>query len=104
MPILNSTASHEDASSAADSLALLLPCTALLPALASMFADRFSTTGWVVVVTVELALIATTSALAARAAARSAATRSAATDTAAVRARRDAAVLDLLEPLAGERR
>ncbi|MEU7605363.1 hypothetical protein AB0B78_19365 [Streptomyces sp. NPDC040724] len=94
MPILNSPASHEDASSAAHSLTLLLPFTALLPALSAMFADRFSTAGWVVMVTVELALIATTSALAARAAAR----------TAAARAERDAAVLDLLEPLAGERR
>ncbi|WP_405827396.1 hypothetical protein [Streptomyces sp. NBC_00105] len=99
MPILNSKASHEDASSADHSLALLIPFTALLPALTAMFADRFSTVGWVVMVTVELVLIATTSALAARAAARTAATRAA-----AARAGRDAAVLDRLEPLAGERR
>ncbi|MFD7256349.1 hypothetical protein [Streptomyces sp. NPDC059874] len=95
MPILNSKVSHEDASSSAKSLAAMLPLIAVLPALTSMFADRFSTAGWVVLVVVELSLIAATGALAARAAA---------ARTAAGRAGRDAEVLDSLEPLAGERR
>lgn len=94
MPILKSKAPHEGATSAADSLVALLPLTAILPAVAAMFADRFSTTGWVALVVVELSLIATTGALAARAAAR----------TAADRARRDAEVLDMLEPLTDARR
>ncbi|WP_329391626.1 hypothetical protein OG625_40420 (plasmid) [Streptomyces sp. NBC_01351] len=95
MPILNPKAvSHKDTVPPTDSFIALLPLTAVLPALATLFADRFSTAGWVVLIVVELALIATTSALAARAAAR----------TDADRARRDAAVLDALEPLHGARK
>ncbi|MFG2873755.1 hypothetical protein ACGFYU_01805 [Streptomyces sp. NPDC048337] len=83
MPILKSKASHESASS-------LLPVIAGLPAITAMFADRLSTTGWAVLVVTELVLIAATGALAAR--------------TAADRARRDAEVLDMPEPLSGARR
>ncbi|MFC9295125.1 hypothetical protein ACFTWH_18735 [Streptomyces sp. NPDC057011] len=100
MPILKPKASHETAATpATHSFTALLPVIAILPALTAMFADRLSTAAWVVLMVTELALIATTGALAARAAARTAADR-----TAADRARRDAEVLDALEPLSGARR
>ncbi|MFD3698813.1 hypothetical protein ACFWUZ_22135 [Streptomyces sp. NPDC058646] len=88
MPTVHSKPSREDATSA--SLVALLPLTAILPALLAMSADRLSTPVRAVLVVAELALIAATGALAAR--------------TAADRARRDAEVLDALEPLAGARR
>ncbi|MBW5482243.1 hypothetical protein [Streptomyces bambusae] len=94
MPILKPKTSHSGAPSASDFSVALLPLVAVLPALATMFADRLSTAGWAALIAVELMSIATVSAWAARGVARAAAER----------ARRDAEVLDMLEPLAGTRR
>ncbi|MFG2296419.1 hypothetical protein [Streptomyces sp. NPDC048603] len=96
MSILNSKKTpHEGASSTTDSFTALLPVAAILPALTAMFADRLGTAAWAVLMVAELALIAAIGAHAARTAAAS---------KAADRARRDAEVLDALEPLAGARR
>lgn len=94
MPILNPEASQTDVSSPAHPSIALLPLTAVLAALTTVFADRFTTTGRVALVVLALGLIAATGAAVARATAR----------TAADRARRDADVLDAPEPLAGARR
>ncbi|OKK15695.1 hypothetical protein AMK16_27900 [Streptomyces sp. CB00455] len=93
MPILNSKTSPEDASPADHSYVALIPLTAILPALTALWADRLGTAAWAALVAVELGLIATTAALATRAAART-----------ADRARRDADVLGALEPVPGVRR
>ncbi|MFE0579162.1 hypothetical protein [Streptomyces sp. NPDC058874] len=74
-------------------MAAVLPLVVSLPAATTMLGARFAAATDVVLMTAGLALIACTGALAAR----SAAAR-------AERARRDEAVLDALEPLAGPRR
>ncbi|MFG2341534.1 hypothetical protein [Streptomyces yangpuensis] len=74
---------------AAPSMAAALPLGMVLPALAVVFGDRLGTPATVALILLGLVLIACTAALAARDAAR------------AERARRDEAVLDALEPLAG---
>lgn len=77
---------------AAPSMPAYLQLGMVLPAGSVMFADRLGTPATVALILVGLALIARTAGLAARAEARS------------ERARRDEAVLDALEPLAGLRR
>ncbi|GHG62641.1 hypothetical protein [Streptomyces griseocarneus] len=72
-------------------MAAALPLAVSLPAVTVMFGDRFGTSATVALIVVGLALIACTAGLAARAAARDSAGQ----------ARRDEAVLDALEPLAG---
>ncbi|MFF4009584.1 hypothetical protein [Streptomyces sp. NPDC001717] len=94
MLILNSRARHRDLFPAATSMAAVLPLAVSLPAVTVMFDDRLGSWATVVLIVVGLALIAGTAGAAARAAAR---------DT-AEQARRDEAVLDALEPLAGLRR
>ncbi|KJY22824.1 hypothetical protein ADK53_02785 [Streptomyces sp. WM6373] len=73
-------------------MAAALPLGVALPALSVMFGDRLGTPVTLALILVGLVLIACTAALAGRAAADS------------ERARRDEAVLDALEPLAGLRR
>ncbi|MFC9586867.1 hypothetical protein ACFVJ8_29135 [Streptomyces yangpuensis] len=92
MLILRSKVPHRDPLPATASMAAALPLGVALPAVSVMSGDRFGTAVTLVLIVVSLALIACTGALAARSAAR------------AERARRDEAVLDALEPLAGLRR
>ncbi|MFJ9546780.1 hypothetical protein [Streptomyces erythrochromogenes] len=95
MLILRSTERGDavaSSASAASSTAAALPLGVMLPALAVMSGDRLGTAATVALILAGLALIARTAGLAARDAARS------------ERARRDEAVLDALEPLAGLRR
>ncbi|MFJ5546431.1 hypothetical protein [Streptomyces sp. NPDC093225] len=89
MLILNSKARHRDLFPATASMAAVLPLAMSLPALTVLFGDRFGTSATLALIVVGLALIACTAGLTARA---------------AERARRDEAVLDALEPLAGLRR
>ncbi|WP_190064208.1 hypothetical protein [Streptomyces griseocarneus] len=91
MLILNSRSRHRDLFPATSSMAAALPLAVSLPAVTVMFGDRFGTSATVALIVVGLALIACTAGLAARAAARDSAGQ----------ARRDEAVLDALEPLAG---
>ncbi|MFF4427287.1 hypothetical protein ACFY04_42315 [Streptomyces sp. NPDC001549] len=93
MLILNSEARQRDPFPATAPMAAVLPLAVSLPAVTVMFGGRFGTFATVALIVVGLALIACTGGLAARAAARS-----------AEQARRDEAVLDALEPLAGLRR
>ncbi|MFI7175955.1 hypothetical protein [Streptomyces spororaveus] len=83
---------HRNLLPATPSMAAAVPLGVGLPALAAVSGDRLGTAATLALILVGLALIACTAALAARAAARS------------ERARRDEAVLDALEPLAGLRR
>ncbi|MFE1896139.1 hypothetical protein [Streptomyces yangpuensis] len=92
MLILRSKAPHRDPFPTTASMAAALPLGVALPAVSVMFGDRFAAAATLVLIVVGLALIACTGALAARSAAR------------AERTRRDEAVLDALEPLAGLRR
>ncbi|MEU5809964.1 hypothetical protein [Streptomyces sp. NPDC047718] len=94
MLILRTKDRHRDPSPATASTAATLPLAVALPAVSVMFGDRFGTSATVALIAVGLALIACTAGLAARAAARDSAER----------ARREEAVLDALEPLAGARR
>lgn len=94
MLILNSKDRHRDVFPATASMAIALPLGVGLPAVTVMFGDRFGPSVTVALIVVGLALIACTAGLAARAAARDSAEQ----------ARRDEAVLDALEPLAGLRR
>ncbi|MFB7260854.1 hypothetical protein ACFCXH_01645 [Streptomyces nojiriensis] len=94
MLILNSETRHRDLFPATGSMAAVLPLAVSLPAVTVMFGGRFATFATIALIVVGLALIACTAGLAARAAARDSAER----------ARRDEAVLDALEPLAGLRR
>ncbi|MFF4456371.1 hypothetical protein [Streptomyces goshikiensis] len=75
-------------------MAAALPLAVSLPALTVMFGDRLGTSATVALIVVGLALIACTAGAAARSAARDSDEQ----------ARRDEAVLDALEPLAGLRR
>ncbi|MFA7764465.1 hypothetical protein ACGFNX_11145 [Streptomyces sp. NPDC048723] len=93
MLILNSEARQRDPFPATARMAAVLPLAVSLPAVTVMFGGRFGTFATVALIVVGLALIACTAGLAARAAADS-----------AEQARRDEAVLDALEPLAGLRR
>ncbi|WP_328925817.1 hypothetical protein OG429_14960 [Streptomyces sp. NBC_00190] len=93
MLILKSKARHRDLFPATTSMAAVLPLAVSLPAVTVMSGDRFGTSATVALILVGLALIACTAGLTARAAARN--------DAAAERMRRDEAVLDALEPLAG---
>ncbi|WP_405791649.1 hypothetical protein OG753_36325 [Streptomyces sp. NBC_00029] len=97
MPILKSKPSSGDLphSSKSAATAALPPLAVALPAVAVMFHDRFGVAVSVALVVVSLVLVAAAGAMVARAAAAQAD---------AVRARRDADVLDALEPLAGARR
>ncbi|MFB7466219.1 hypothetical protein ACFCZ1_22475 [Streptomyces sp. NPDC056224] len=95
MLILNAKGRHRDLFPATASMAAALPLGLSLPAVTVMFGDRFGTSATVALIVMGLALIACTAGLAARAAA--------ARDS-AEQARRDEAVLDALEPLAGLRR
>ncbi|MFD0266166.1 hypothetical protein ACFVGY_06165 [Streptomyces sp. NPDC127106] len=94
MLILNSKDRHRDVFPATTSMAAVLPLAVSLPAVTVTFGDRFGTFVTVALIVGGLALIACTAGLAARAAARNSAEQ----------ARRDEAVLDALEPLAGLRR
>ncbi|MEU2394940.1 hypothetical protein [Streptomyces sp. NPDC007369] len=94
MSILNVKARHRDPFPTTASMAAVLPLAVSLPALTVMFGDRFGTFVAVAVIVGGLVLVACTAGLAARAAARDSAEQ----------ARRDEAVLDALEPLAGLRR
>ncbi|WP_030728309.1 hypothetical protein [Streptomyces sp. NRRL S-237] len=99
MSILKLTASSEEGaprSTAAPTTAALLPLAVMLPAVTVMFHDRFGVAASVALVVVSLVLVAAGGALVARTTARA--------EAAAIRARRDAEVLDALEPLAGARR
>ncbi|MFJ6785059.1 hypothetical protein [Streptomyces yangpuensis] len=92
MLILRSKAPRRDPFPATASMAAALPLGVALPAVSVMFGDRLGTAATLVLIVMGLALIACTAGLAGRSAAR------------AERARRDEAVLDALEPLAGLRR
>ncbi|MFJ8013851.1 hypothetical protein [Streptomyces sp. NPDC096339] len=94
MLILKSKTEHRDVFPATTSMAAVLPLAVSLPAVTVMFGDRFGNFATVALIGVGLALIACTSALAARTAARDSAEQ----------ARRDEEILDALEPLAGLRR
>ncbi|MEU4355622.1 hypothetical protein [Streptomyces virginiae] len=83
---------HRDPFPATPSMAAALPLGVALPALSVMFGDRLGTPATLALILVGLVIIACTAGLAARAAAD------------LERARRDEAVLDALEPLAGLRR
>ncbi|WP_030773838.1 MULTISPECIES: hypothetical protein [unclassified Streptomyces] len=103
MSILKLTASSEEdaprsttATTTATTTAALLPLAVSLPAVTAMFHDRFGVAASVTLVVLSLVLVAAAGALVARTAAR--------TGAAAARARRDADVLDALEPLTGARR
>ncbi|MFF2787865.1 hypothetical protein ACFVT6_14010 [Streptomyces sp. NPDC058049] len=99
MLILNSKVRRRDpfpattSTASTPAMAAMLPLAVSLPAVTVMFGDRLGTLATVALIVVGLALIACTAGLAARAAAHS-----------AEQARRDEAVLDALEPLAGLRR
>ncbi|MBB5119546.1 hypothetical protein AF335_28445 [Streptomyces eurocidicus] len=80
---------HRDLFPATAPMTAALPLAISLPAVSVMFGNRFGTTATVVLTVLGLALIACTAGPAARS---------------AERARRDEAVLDALEPLAGLRR
>ncbi|MGW6571835.1 hypothetical protein ACWGAN_06620 [Streptomyces sp. NPDC054945] len=84
------------ATTSATTRAALLPLAVSLPAVTAMFHDRFGVAASIALVALSLVLVAAAGALVARTAAR--------TDAVAARARRDAKVLDALEPLAGARR
>lgn len=90
---MNSKARHRDLFPATASMAAALPLAVSLPAVTVMFGDRFGASATVALIVVGLALIACTAGLAARVAARNSGGQ----------ARRDEAVLDTLEPLAGLR-
>ncbi|MFJ9646358.1 hypothetical protein [Streptomyces sp. NPDC101206] len=94
MLILHARDRHPAPSPATASTAAALPLAVALPAVSVMFGDRFGTSATAALIAAGLALIACTAGLAARAAARDSAER----------ARREEAVLDALEPLAGARR
>ncbi|MEW2587913.1 hypothetical protein [Streptomyces virginiae] len=83
---------HRDLLPATAPMAAAAPLGVGLPALTVVFGDRLGTPATLALIVAGLVLIACTAALTARAAARS------------ERARRDEAVLDALEPLAGLRR
>ncbi|APU41018.1 hypothetical protein ACFCYM_33195 [Streptomyces sp. NPDC056254] len=83
---------RRDVPPATPSMAAALPFAVLLPALSVVFGDRLGTPATVALILAGLAVIACTAAQAGRAAVR------------AEQARRDEAVLDALEPLAGLRR
>ncbi|MFF4433927.1 hypothetical protein ACFYZ4_32840 [Streptomyces sp. NPDC001513] len=93
MLILKSKDRHRDLFPADTSMAAVLPLTVSLPALTVMFGGRLGTFATLALVVGSLVLIAGTAALTARAARDS-----------AEQARRDEAVLDALDPLAGLRR
>ncbi|MFI9202819.1 hypothetical protein [Streptomyces sp. NPDC053048] len=93
MLILSSKARHRDLP-ATTSMAATLPLAVSLPAVTVLFGDRLGTSATVALIVVNLALIACSGGLAARAAARHSAEQT----------RHDEAVLDTLEPLAGLRR
>ncbi|MCX4547077.1 hypothetical protein [Streptomyces sp. NBC_01565] len=95
MLILNSKTRRRDPLPATPSMAAaVLPLAVSVPAMTVMFGGRLGTSATVALIVAGLALIACTAGLAARAAARGSAEQ----------ARRDEAVLDALEPLAGLRR
>ncbi|MEU9303301.1 hypothetical protein [Streptomyces sp. NPDC048269] len=94
MLILKLKARHRDLFPANASMAAVLPLAVSLPAVTVMSGGRFGTFATAALIVGGLALIACTAGLSARAAARSSAGQ----------ARRDEAVLDALEPLAGLRR
>ncbi|MFJ6050604.1 hypothetical protein [Streptomyces sp. NPDC092307] len=99
MSILKLTASSEEGaprSTRATTTAALLPLAVSLPAVTAVFHDRFGVAASIALVALSLVLVAAAGALVARTAAR--------TDAVTARARRDAEVLDALEPLAGARR
>ncbi|MER7827711.1 hypothetical protein ABTX85_34720 [Streptomyces sp. NPDC096097] len=111
MSILKLTASSEEgaprstrattgdatkATTSATTTAAVVPLAVSLPAVTAVFHDRFGVTASIALVALSLVLVAAAGALVARTAAR--------TDAVAARARRDAEVLDALEPLAGARR
>ncbi|MEV7443988.1 hypothetical protein AB0O22_23165 [Streptomyces sp. NPDC091204] len=95
MLIMKSTrARHRNLFPTTTSMAAVLPLAVTLPALTAMFGGRLGTLALTLALTLgSLVLIAGTAALAARAA-----------RDCAEQARRDEAVLDALEPLAGLRR
>ncbi|MEU5050829.1 hypothetical protein [Streptomyces sp. NPDC021096] len=93
MLILSSKVRHRDLFPTTASMAAALPLGVSLPAATVLFGDGLGTFATVALIVVGLALIACTAGLAARAAARD-----------AEQARRDEAILDALEPLAGVRR
>ncbi|MFD4864758.1 hypothetical protein [Streptomyces sp. NPDC058412] len=93
MLILKSKDRHRDLFPVDTSVAAVLPLTVSLPALTVMFGGRLGTFATLALVVGSLVLIAGTAALTARAARDS-----------AEQARRDEAVLDALDPLAGLRR
>lgn len=90
MLILKAGSRHRELFPATTSMAVVLPLAVSLPALTVLFGDRLGTLATVALIVTGLVLIACTAALAARSARES-----------AERARRDEAVLDALEPLAG---
>ncbi|MFE5866645.1 hypothetical protein ACFQ77_39735 [Streptomyces virginiae] len=99
MTILKKTASADEGgprSTTDPTTAALLPLAVMLPAVTVMFHDRFGAVASAALVAVSLVLVAAGGALLARTTAQA--------DAAAARARRDADVLDALEPLAGARR
>ncbi|MFD9367100.1 hypothetical protein ACFWA6_05235 [Streptomyces sp. NPDC060020] len=94
MLIMKSTrARHRNLFPTTTSMAAVLPLAVTLPALTAMFGGRLGTFATLALTLGSLVLIAGTAALAARAA-----------RDCAEQARRDEAVLDALEPLAGLRR
>ncbi|WP_327283192.1 MULTISPECIES: hypothetical protein [unclassified Streptomyces] len=93
MLILNSKVRHRDVFPATASMAAVLPLAVSLPAMAVMFGARLGTSATVALIVAGLVLIACTAGLTARATAHH--------NAAAERMRRDEAVLDALEPLAG---
>lgn len=93
MMILKSGSRHRDLFPTTTSMAGVLPLAVSLPAVTVMFGDRLGTFATIAFIVLSLAAIACTAGLAARAAARDSAS--------AEQARRDEAVLETLEPLAG---
>ncbi|MEU9162696.1 hypothetical protein AB0D29_20785 [Streptomyces sp. NPDC048424] len=93
MSILNVKARRRDCSPATPNMAAVLPLAVSLPAVTVMFGGRLGTFATIALVVASLVCIAGTAALTARAA-----------RDCAEQARRDEAVLDALEPLAGLRR
>ncbi|MFJ8164274.1 hypothetical protein ACIRBY_25585 [Streptomyces sp. NPDC096136] len=90
MLILKTGSRHRELFPATTSMAAVLPLAVSLPALSVLFGDRLGALATAALVVAGLVLIACTAGLAGRAARES-----------AERARRDEAVLDALEPLAG---
>ncbi|MFI1972603.1 hypothetical protein BLA24_07905 [Streptomyces cinnamoneus] len=94
MLILNSKTRHRGLFPVTASMTTALPLAAILPAMTMTFSDQLGTSATIALILAGLALIACTAGLTARAAARNSSEQ----------ARRDQAVLDALEPLAGLRR